>query len=467
MIPVIAIVGCPNVGKSTLFNRLTRSRSALVADEPGVTRDRQYGYANINNTLVMLVDTGGIVSSIPNDNAILKLVMEQTMQAISEADVILWLVDARTGVSTGDMELAGLLRAQRKPLFLIVNKTDDRQPELAIAEFCSLGGFNMPIPISARSNVNIKEMLRLIEDALPENKTQTTDNTDAVKISVIGRPNVGKSTLVNRMIGDQRMLVFDAPGTTRDSICIPFRRQSREYVLIDTAGIRRKNKVTEKVEKFSIIKSLKAVTMCQIVILVLDAKDVISDQDQTLLGMIKQSGRSLIIAINKWDGLSEAQRFKIARQFSERTDFIDYACEHKISALHGTGVGKLFDSIHNIAQSKRRTFQSSNITGFLNEATTLTPPPWVHGRRIKLRYAHLGGRDPFRIIIHGNQTRSVPAHYQRYLAGYLRKRMGLIGTPLFIEFKFSENPYKGMRNTLTRRQIQKRRRVIRHARGKK
>jgi len=467
MLPVIAIVGCPNVGKSTLFNRLTRSRSALVADESGVTRDRQYGYANINTAGVMLIDTGGVISSMPNDDKILNLVAEQTMQAVSEADLILWLVDARAGVTTGDTDLAELLRTQKKPVFLIVNKTDDLEPELAVSEFHSLAGFNTPIPISAKSNVNVKEMLSLIRGSLPENRIQTTENTDAVKIAIIGRPNVGKSTLVNRMIGEERMLTFDSPGTTRDSIFIPFRHRQTEYVLIDTAGIRRKHKVTDKVEKFSIVKSLKAIALCQIVVLVLDAKDAISDQDQTLLGIIRQSGKSLIIAINKWDGLAQEQKFKIGRQFSRKINFIDYACEHRISALHGTGVGKLFKSINKITQSKQRTFKSSVITGFLNDAITATPPPLAHGRRIKLRYAHSGGHDPVRIIIHGNQTQSVPANYQRYLASYFRKRMRLIGTPVFIEFKFSESPYRGMKNTLTKRQTRKRRRLIRHAKSKK
>ena len=466
MTPVIAIVGCPNVGKSTLFNRLTRSRSALVANEPGVTRDRQYGYALLQDSSILLIDTGGIAGSTEDHHHMLGLVSEQTMQAITEADAVLWLVDGRSGLTAGDMELAAIMRTVAKPVFLVVNKIDGVGTETAVAEFHSIGGFTPPIPVSAEAGDGINNLLDAIAVSFPDRATVPTETPGVVKVSIVGRPNVGKSTLINRITGENRVLTSAVPGTTRDSITVPHQRRQKDYILIDTAGIRRRAKVTDKIEKFSIIKSLKAIEMCRIVILVLDARDVISDQDQTLLGMINQSGKSLIIAVNKWDGLSHQQKQTIQRQLERKTGFIDYACIHRISALHGTGVGKLFDSIDKITRSQQQDFNSSTITGFLQEALAAHPPPLVRGRRIKLKFAHLGGSDPIRVIIHGNQTQDTPANYQRYLANYFRKRMKLTGTPVFIEFKHGDNPYKSLRNTLTKRQIRKRRRLIEHSRKK-
>lgn len=466
MTPVIAIIGCPNVGKSTLFNRLSRSRSALVANEPGVTRDRQYGYASLGASGMLLIDTGGIAGSTGDDKQILESVSEQTMHAIDEADAVLWLVDGRSGLTAGDMELAADMRALAKPVFLVVNKIDGIDPEAALAEFHSIGGFGALLPVSAETGDGINDLLDTIAASFPQTTTAPEENTGALKISVVGRPNVGKSTLVNRITGENRVLTSAMPGTTRDSITVPYRRRQNEYLLIDTAGIRRRGKVTDKIEKFSVIKSLKAIEECQVVILVLDAADVISDQDQTLLGIINQSGKSLIIAVNKWDGLGHRQKQAIKRQLERKTGFINYAVTLYISALHGTGVGKLFDSIDRIIRSRRQEFNSSAITGFLHEALMANPPPLARGRRIKLKYAHLGGYDPVRIIIHGNQTRDIPANYQRYLAAHFRKKMMLTGTPVFIEFKHGDNPYKMIRNTLTRRQYRKRQRLIRHDRKK-
>ena len=466
MTPVIAIVGCPNVGKSTLFNRLTRSRSALVAHEPGVTRDRQYGYAQLRDSAILLIDTGGIAGSVEDPNQILGAVSEQTMQAIAEADAVLWLVDGRSGLTAGDMELAAIMRTVAKPVFLVVNKIDGVETETAVAEFHSIGGFAPLIPVSAEAGDGINNLLDAIAASFPDRGAIPTETPGIVKVSIIGRPNVGKSTLINRITGENRVLTSAVPGTTRDSITVALQRRQKDYILIDTAGIRRRAKVTDKIEKFSIIKSLKAIEVCRIVILVLDARDVISDQDQTLLGMINQSGKSLIIAVNKWDGLSHQQKQTIQRQLERKTGFIDYACIHHISALHGTGVGKLFDSIDKITRSQQQDFSSSTITGILHEAQSANPPPLVRGRRIKLKFAHLGGYDPVRIIIHGNQTQDTPANYQRYLANHFRKRMKLAGTPVFIEFKHGDNPYKSFRNTLSKRQIRKRRRLIEHSRKK-
>lgn len=463
MTPVLAIVGCPNVGKSTLFNRLTRSRSALVANEPGVTRDRQYGYANLQDSGMIVCDTGGIAGSVEDVNQISGSVSGQTMQAVMEADAVLWLVDGRSGLTSGDMELAAIMRAVDKPVYLVVNKLDGIEPESALAEFHSIGGFGQPIPVSAKAGHGIENLLDTVAASFPERGAISPEKPGVVKVSIVGRPNVGKSTLLNRITGENRVLTSALPGTTRDSISVPFQRRQKDYLLIDTAGIRKRRKVTDKIEKFSIIKSLKAIESCHIVILVLDARDVISDQDQTLLGMISESGKSLIIAVNKWDGLDQQQKMTIQRQLERKTGFIDYACIRHISALHGTGTGKLFDSIDKITRSRKQNFSSSTITDFLHAALAANPPPLVRGRRIKLKFAHLGGSDPVRIIIHGNQTQDTPANYRRYLARYFRERMKLTGTPVFIEFKQGDNPYKAFRNTLTKHQLRKRRRLIEYS----
>ena len=464
MTPVIAIVGCPNVGKSTLFNRLTRSRAALVADEPGVTRDRQYGYADLHDSAILLIDTGGIAGSPDDADQLHDSVSGQTAQAIDEADAVLWLTDGRSGPTAGDLELAETMRTSEKPVFLVVNKIDGIDPATAVAEFHTIGGFSPSFPVSAKTGAGIDRLLDTIAASFPQKSAPPEERPGVVRVSIIGRPNVGKSTLLNRITGEDRVLTSAVPGTTRDSIAVPHQRRHTDYLFTDTAGIRRRSKVTDKIEKFSVVKSLKAIETCQIAILVTDARDVISDQDQTLLGMINQAGKALIIAVNKWDGLSQQQKSAIRRQLDRKTRFVDYACIHHISALHGTGVGKLFDSIDRITRSWHQDFNASTITAFLNEALTANPPPMVRGRRIKLKYAHLGGYDPIRVIIHGNQTRDTPAHYRRYLANYFRKRMNLAGTPVFIEFKHGDNPYKASRNTLTRRQLRKRRRLIDHSR---
>ena len=464
--PVIAIIGCPNVGKSTLFNRLTRSRAALVADEPGVTRDRQYGYADVRDSAILLIDTGGIAGSPDDHDQLHAAVSEQTAQALDEADAILWVTDGRAGMTAGDLELAEVMRALPKPVFLAVNKIDAIGPEHAVAEFHSIGDISPPVPVSAKTGAGTDDLLDAILASFPQKAVPPEEKPDAIRVSIIGRPNVGKSTLLNRITGENRALTSALPGTTRDSITVPHQRGNVDYLITDTAGIRRRSKVTDRVEKFSVIKSLKAIETCQIAILMTDAHDVISAQDQTLLGMINQAGKALIIAVNKWDGLSQQQKSAIQRQLDRKTGFIDYACIHHISALHGTGTGKLFDSIDKITRSWQRDFSASAITAMLHDALTANPPPRVRGRRIRLKYAHPGGHDPVRIIIHGNQTRDTPAHYRRYLAGYFRKRMQLTGTPVFIEFRHGDNPYKASRNTLNRRQLLKRRRMIEHRRNR-
>ncbi|MGI9229231.1 MAG: ribosome biogenesis GTPase Der, partial [Gammaproteobacteria bacterium] len=397
MLTVITIIGRPNVGKSTLFNRLTRSRDALVANRPGITRDRHYACATHNERDYMLVDTGGIGGTAETGDDIAALVTEQTMQAIDEADAVIWLVDAQTGMTAADATLADQLRRIETPVYLVVNKTEGLDADMAVAEFYACGGFDNPRAISAQRGDGVEELMDGILQQSPASDDTIEIEHTGTKIAVIGRPNVGKSTLVNRMLGEERMLTFDEPGTTRDSIAIPFTRQGKQYVLIDTAGIRRRSKIDDRIEKFSVIKSLQALTPAQVVILVLDAQDAITEQDQHLLGIIHDSGKSLIIAINKWDGLDQDQRQKIEHQFSRKTAFLDYASTHRISALHGTGVGKLFSSVNEIMEARQRLFKSSEITGWLSECVQANPPPLHRGRRIKLRYAHLGGNDPVRI----------------------------------------------------------------------
>lgn len=465
---VIAIVGRPNVGKSTLFNRLTRSRNALVADQPGVTRDRQYGIAQYGEHTFILVDTGGLIEAGSATNSIENLIIEQSLQAVREADAVIWLVDGRDGLTAADETLAMQLRPLCKHLYLAVNKTEGLDADIVTAEFHALG-VGKPYAISAQRGSGITILIADIISALPQ-PTDMSDETDqGLRITVLGRPNVGKSTLVNRILGEERMLTFDQPGTTRDSIAIPFERNGKSYVLIDTAGVRRRARVTGTIEKISVIKTLQAIDNTDIVVLITDAQDSVTEQDATLLGLVVESGKSLIIAINKWDGLESSQRTLIRAQFDRKLGFIDYACVHYISALHGSGVGKMFESIDKIGKSIAITPSTSVLTDFLHQSVESHQPPMIRGRRIKLRYAHLGGHNPLRIIIHGNQTGHVPDSYRRYLSNNFRKLLRLTGIPVLIEFKQGANPYKdgpyqGKRNNLARGQTQKRRRSVRHVR---
>ena len=466
MTPVIAIVGRPNVGKSTLFNRLTRTRNALVNNRPGVTRDRQYGLANYAGKNFILVDTGGLGDFEASNHIVASLVEKQSLHAIEEADIIFWVVDARAGLTAADELLASRLRPFSEKLLLVVNKTEGLDPEVACVEFHSLG-FNTPIPVSAEQGLGIDMLMSSVTvDSTDLEETGYSPAAD-LSISIVGRPNVGKSTLINRMLGEERVLTYDEPGTTRDAIQIPFERNGNRFVLIDTAGIRRRARVNDPLEKFSAIKSLKAIELSQIVIAVLDAREGLTEQDMNILGITADSGKPLIIAFNKWDGLDKEQKTLIKNQIDRKLQFIDYACLHFISALHGSGVGKLFDTIGKIERSIKTEVKSSILTNMLANAVSEHSPPMIKGRRIKLRYAHLGGHDPLRIIIHGNQTEQVPENYRRYLAGYFRRQLKLTGMPVLIEFKHGENPYKGKKNILTKRQIQKRKRLISHVKNKK
>ncbi|MEX2489750.1 MAG: ribosome biogenesis GTPase Der, partial [Pseudomonadales bacterium] len=441
MIPVIALVGRPNVGKSTLFNRLTRSRDALVAAFPGLTRDRQYGKGAVGDFPYIVIDTGGLTDQ---EEGIDKPMAEQVRQAINEADLILFIVDSREGRMPGDESIAVRLRETQAPVILVANKIDGQNPDYVIGEFYSLG-FGEPGFVSASSGHGVT---RLIEDrvkpheAIPDPEAAALAN-QGIKIAVVGRPNVGKSTLVNRLLGEERVVVFNEAGTTRDSIYIPFERDGERYTFIDTAGVRRRGRVTQKIEKFSVVKTLDAIENANVVILLVDARDGVVDQDLHLLGHVLEAGRALVLAVNKWDGMDEYEKTRVKRELERKLTFIDYVKIHFISALHGSGVGNLYQSIHRAYESATRKIQTAMLNEILGEAVQEHQPPLVKGRRIKLRYAHAGGSNPPVIVIHGNQTESVPDSYKRFLEHRFIKSLGLEGTPIRLEFKTSDNPFKG------------------------
>lgn len=454
---VVALVGRPNVGKSTLFNRLTRSRDALVADQPGVTRDRKYGIANYGERTFFVVDTGGITEQ---DSGIAGLMRAQAQLAIEEADVILFLVDGREGLSSLDEVIAEQLRRTQKLLKLVINKVEGQDRELAASEFYCLG-LGKPTIISAQQGQGVEVMLQDLLTSLPMAEEKRDEiPAKGFQFAVIGRPNVGKSTLVNRILGEERVLSFEEPGTTRDSIAIPFYHHGKSYTLVDTAGIRRRSKVLDTLEKFSVVKTLQAIAAAQVVILVIDARDSLVEQDLHLAGLILESGKAVIVAVNKWDGLSFDQRQEVRAGLDRRLPFLDFARVHFISALHGSGVGDLFPSIDEAYQSASRHLPTGGLNQVLLAAVENHPLPAVRGRRIKLRYAHQGGQNPPKIIIHGNQTESVPTSYKRYLTNHFRTAFSLIGTPIELEFRTVRNPFKGQVNNLTQRQLQKRKRLV-------
>ncbi|WP_455207956.1 ribosome biogenesis GTPase Der [Kaarinaea lacus] len=457
MKPVIALVGRPNVGKSTLFNCLTRSRDALVADQPGLTRDRKYGEGNINSLQFIVIDTGGLSDET---DGLGSLMADQVWQAVSEANLVLFLTDARQGLLAADQEIAQRLRRTGKQLRLVVNKIDGLNPDVVLPEFHSLG-LGEPIPISAANNYGVTSLIQsaLGEDAVTE---EIEELPEGIRIAVVGKPNVGKSTLVNRILGEERVLVFDMPGTTRDSIYIPFSREDQAYVLIDTAGVRRRGRVEDKLEKFSVIKTLQAIEHAHVVVLVIDAQQGITDQDAHLLGFILDAGRALVIAVNKWDGLTQEQRSRVKSELERRLKFCDFAKVLYVSALHGTGVGNLFKPVLQAYHSTMIDVATSKLTKILESAVEAHQPPLVKGRRIKLRYAHQGGRNPPIIVVHGNQTEKLPVAYRRYLMNYFIETLQLKGTPIRFEFVTGVNPYKGKRNPLTKRQIDKKKRLKKH-----
>jgi len=465
MLPVVALVGRPNVGKSTLFNRLTRSRDALVADYPGLTRDRQYGKAEVEEHPFIVIDTGGIQG---DEQGIDALMAEQSLMAIAEADAVLFMVDARAGLTSADIGIAEYLRKQDKKIFLVANKVDGIDADSAVADFYSLGLGDIVHQIAAAHGRGVTQLLTLALtphiEALGQPKAEENDefdgdmesglsdqeNIDAapeehdtIKLAIIGKPNVGKSTLTNRILGEERVVVFDAPGTTRDSVYIPMEHDGRQYTLIDTAGIRRRKNVTDVVEKFSVIKTLRAIEDANVCLLIIDAQEGISDQDLSLLGFILEAGRSLVLAVNKWDGLDDDIKDRIKSELDRRLGFIDFARVHFISALHGTGVGHLYESVEEAFISATKRISTSMVTKILDMAVFDHQPPMHQGRRIKLKYAHAGGYNPPIIVIHGNLAKKLPSSYKRYLMNYYRKSLKIMGTPIRIEFRETSNPFAG------------------------
>ncbi len=464
MLPVIALVGRPNVGKSTLFNLLTRSRDALVADLPGLTRDRKYGFGKVGPRPYVVVDTGGLTgdpSGIDGEMA------KQSLMALEEADHVLFMVDGREGLTSVDELVTKVVRRSGKPCTLVINKSEGRDYTIAGSEFFRLG-MGEPVAISAAHGDRVAALMDYVLELVPEDDgSQRPDDAPGIRVAVVGRPNVGKSTLINRLIGEERLVAFDKPGTTRDSIYVPFERDGQEYTLIDTAGIRRRSRVDRGVEKFSVVKTLQSIDVAHVVVCLVDAHEGLTDQDVSLMGLVLNRGRSLVIAINKWDGISEDQRNEIKRGIELKLGFADFAERHFISALHGSGVGLIMASVLSAYKSAMTDASTPELTRVLEQAVIEHQPPLVNGRRIKLRYAHQGGRNPPVVVIHGNQTERLPDTYKRYLINTFRKHLQLVGTPLRLELKSTDNPYKGRRNTLTPRQQHKRDRLKRFVKRKK
>jgi GTP-binding protein len=463
MIPVFAIIGRPNVGKSTLFNRLTHSQQALVVDQPGVTRDRQFGQGYIDDNHYIVIDSGGIGENAESeiDHAMIK----QARLAMVEADIIFFVVDGRQGLTSIDKEIAKELRKQSKPVFLVINKTDGIDTQIAKSDFYQLG-FKQICPIAASHNRGINDLLLEAFDSIPkqEETIEPIDEIDSKtpKVAIIGRPNVGKSTLVNRMLGEERVIVCDMPGTTRDSIHINMQRMGKSYTLIDTAGVRKKKNVTDVVEKFSAIKTLQAIKDANVVLLIFDARIGLTDQDLSLISFTVDAGKCLIICANKWDGMDPDDREQVKTQLGYKLKFADFAPIHYISALHGTGVGDVFKVIDKVYKSAMTLMNTTDLTQLLESAIEAHQPPLVRGKRIKLRYAHCGGHNPPTIVIHGNQTDAIPPSYEKYLSNYFIKALKLVGTPVKLICKSGDNPYAGKRNILTKRQIHKRKRLMKH-----
>ncbi len=438
MKPVIALVGQPNVGKSTLFNRLTRSRDALVDDQPGITRDRIYGNARFHDKSFIIIDTGGL-----DDGAdpLQSMMSNQTWDAADEADAVIFLVDGRAGLSSLDDRILVRLRKLGKRVTLAVNKTEGLDTDQLMSDFYALG-LGTPLPISSAHGQGVSVLMGNVLDDFPEQKKDDDQDSGPV-IAVIGRPNAGKSTLINALLGEQRVVVFDRPGTTRDSVKIPFKREGKDYTLIDTAGVRRRGKVDEKIEKFSVIKTLQAIDQANVVLMLLDARREISDQDATLASYAIEQGKAMVVIVNKWDGLSPDKRTRIKDDIDRKLKFLQFAELLFISALHGTAVGNIFPAVERAFESAMKDLPTSFLTRILEKAVEKTPPPMVSGRRMKPKFAHQGGHNPPVIVIHGNQLDKLPGSYRRYLINIFRKKAKLQGTPIRLEMRAGSNPFEG------------------------
>lgn len=443
MKPVIALVGRPNVGKSTLFNRLTRSRDALVADIPGLTRDRHYGEGRVGTREFLVIDTGGFEPVVKE--GIVHHMAQQTKQAVAEADTVVFIVDGRQGLNPHDKAITEFLRRSGRPVLLAVNKAEGMRYSAVTADFYELG-LGEPHVISSAHGDGVAIMLdEALNMALEQNAelADEPDESDArgVKVAIVGRPNVGKSTLVNTLLGEERVITFDMPGTTRDSIAIPFEREGRQYTLIDTAGIRRRGKVFETIEKFSVIKAIKSISEANVVILLLDGQQDIAEQDAHIAGFVLESGRALVVAINKWDGLPSDLRDQIKRDLDRKLYFLSFAKIHFISALNSTGIGSLMKSVDAAYAAATANLTTPKLTRSLKEAVLHQLPPRKGSVRPKLRYAHQGGQNPPIIVIHGSALDSVNDSYKRYLIKHFRDSFSLTGTPLRIEFRTGKNPF--------------------------
>ena len=443
MKPVIALVGRPNVGKSTLFNRLTKSRDAIVADFAGLTRDRHYGNGRQGRHEYIVVDTGGFE---PDASAgIYREMAKQTQQAVAEADVVFFVVDARAGVSAQDHEIAKYLRRLSKPCILIANKAEGMVEGVQLAEFYELG-LGAVVPVSAAHGQGIRGLVDaafgLLEIPEPDEEDGAQESPDVIKLAVAGRPNVGKSTLINTWLGEERLVAFDMPGTTRDAISVPFERNGQKFELIDTAGLRRKGRVFEAIEKFSVVKTLQAIESSDVVLLLLDATQGVTDQDAHIAGYVLESGRAVVIAVNKWDAVDDYQRQLLERSIESRLSFLKFASLHFISAKKRQGLGPLWASIAQAYKAANCKMPTPVLTRLLLEAVQFQSPQRAGMFRPKLRYAHQGGMNPPVIVIHGNSLEHVTAAYKRFLEGRFRKEFDLVGTPLRIEMKTSHNPFK-------------------------
>ncbi|MBU6247240.1 MAG: ribosome biogenesis GTPase Der [Xanthomonadaceae bacterium] len=465
MLPVVALVGRPNVGKSTLFNVLTRSRDALVADMPGVTRDRHYGVCRLGERPFVVVDTGGLSGT---EEALDVLTARQVRLAIEEAQVLVFVVDARDGLLAQDHVILGELRRSGKPIIVVVNKTDGLDLATVMAEF-SVFGLAATLPASAAHNRGTEDLVGAIRPLLPEDADEeiVPEEDGSIRVAIVGRPNAGKSTLINRLLGEDRLIVSDVAGTTRDPIRVPLERDGKRYTLIDTAGVRRKARVEEAVEKFSVIKTLQSMAAAQVVVMMIDARENLADQDLTLIGHAIDEGRALVVAVNKWDGMDAYQREQCQRALERRLVFVDWAKTVFISALHGSGLRELMRAIVRAHAGATRELGSSELTRALEKAYESYQPPLVRGHAPKLRFAHPGGSNPPTIVIHGSRTKHIAPAYRRYLEGFFRKRFKIEGTPIRIEFRDGENPYAGKKNVLTEGQLRKRQRMIREMKRRK
>lgn len=463
MKPTLALVGRPNVGKSTLFNRLTKSRDAIVADIPGLTRDRHYGHGVVGEKPFLVVDTGGF-EPVASDG-IFHEMAKQSLLAVDEADVVVFVVDARQGLTPQDKIIADHLRKASRKVLVAVNKAEGMPHQVVAAEFYELG-LGDPYPISAAHGEGVRQLVELALEDFPFEKEEAEED-DHPKIAVVGRPNVGKSTLINSLVGEERVIAFDLPGTTRDSIYVDFERDSRPYTLIDTAGLRRRGKVFETIEKFSVVKTLQAIEDANVVVLVLDARQDISEQDAHIAGFILESGRALVVAINKWDGLDRDLRERIKGEMERKLAFLSFARTHYISALQGSGLGNLLTSVDEAYAAAMAKLPTPKLTRALHDAVAKHQCPIVGLHRPKMRYAHQGGSNPPIIVIHGNALDSVPEHYKRYLEKTFRELFKLQGTPLRVQFKQGSNPYADKKAApITKREENKARRERRFRKKK-